>query len=530
MTNLDEGPPDDGWLPAEHGSQTRLLRRRVTRGLTWTIVDNWGRQLLGFVVFIILANLLRPADFGLVALAVVFVNFAQVFVDQGMGDAIIQRKELSRSHIDTAFWVAMGTGAVLTLMGVVLAIPIAVVLHQPELQPILQVLSLTFVLAAMRSIQTDLLRRELAFRSLALRSIVATVAGGIMGVAMAYLGFGPWALVGQQVASAGASVLTMWWVLPWRPGFRFSREHFRSLFSFGINVVGTDVVAFFARNSDNLLIGALLGTRPLGLYAVGYRMLDTTQVLIINISRKMAFPALATVQHDPERIRRAYFKLTQVSSALILPAYVGLALVAPQLVVVLVGERWSESGPVAAVLFLIGPVLALQAFSSALFYAVGKPNINFRFRLLTMIVRVVGFFIAVSFGIVAVAVAFAASAYLLVPLNLYWQRRYAGIPILAYLAQLRGLAIATAAMALAIIGVKLVAGDGIEVPLLLSLEVAAGASVYLAALMVADRALLVEAVGVATQVVPGAEGALARFARRGGRQPRDKDSPTSVER
>ena len=501
----------------------------MTSGLAWTIVDNWGRQLLGFVVFVILANLLHPADFGLVALAVVFVNFAQVFVDQGMGDAIIQRKELSRSHIDTAFWVAMGTGLVLTLAGVVLAIPVAAVLNQPELQPILQVLSLTFVLSAMRTIQTDLLRRELAFRSLAVRSIVATVAGGIAGVAMAYSGFGPWSLVGQQVASACASVLTLWWVLPWRPGLRFSREHFRSLFSFGINVVGTDVVAFFARNSDNLLVGALLGTRPLGLYAVGYRMLDTTQVLIINISRKMAFPALATVQNDHDRIERAYFKLTRVSNALILPAYACLALVAPELVVVLLGSVWRDSGPVAGVLFLIGPVLALQAFSSALFYAVGKPRIDFQFRLLTMAVRIAGFFIAVPFGIVAVAIAFAMSAYVLLPVNLYWQRRYAGIPVLAYLSQLRGLAVATSLMALAVGAVKVFAG-GVAPVTLLAVEVVVGAAAYVAALWFADRPLLCEAVGVATQVVPGAERARTRLARRDGRPERDGESAEGVER
>lgn len=504
MTNLESDAPENGWMPAEHGSDVRPLQGRVTRGLAWTIVDNWGRQLLGFAVFIFLANLLAPSDFGLVALAVVFVNFAQVFVDQGLGDALIQRRQLTRSHIDTAFWVAIGTGMVLTLIWVVLAAPIAGLLEQPALTPILQVLSLSFVLAAMSSIQIALLRRELAFRSLAIRSLIATVAGGAVGISMAYLGFGPWALVGQQISSAAAAVLTLWWVLPWRPGLRFSRAHFRSLFSFGINVVGTDVVAFFARNSDNLLIGAFLGTTPLGLYAVGYRMLDTTQVLLINISRKIAFPALASVQHDQERIKRAYFKLTRVSGALILPAYVGLALVAPQLVVVLIGERWSDSGPVAAMLFLIGPVLTLQAYSGSLFYAVGHPEVNFRIRLITMIVRIVGFFVAVPFGIVAVAIAFTASGYLLLPLNLHWQRTYAGIRTLDYLAQLRGLALATAAMALAVLVVKAWLGAGPGVGLLLVLEIAAGSLAFLAALWIADRAILKEAFTVAAQVVPGA--------------------------
>ncbi|TMB56556.1 MAG: hypothetical protein E6J47_04795, partial [Chloroflexi bacterium] len=120
MTEFETDPREEGWLPSERGQDPRPLQPRVSRGLTWTIVDNWGRQLLGFVVFVVLANLLRPTDFGLVALAVVFVNFAQVFVDQGLGDALIQRREVTRSHIDTAFWAAMATGTLLTLLGLVL--------------------------------------------------------------------------------------------------------------------------------------------------------------------------------------------------------------------------------------------------------------------------------------------------------------------------------------------------------------------------------------------------------------------------
>ena len=175
----------------------------------------------------------------------------------------------------------------------------------------------------------------------------------------------------------------------------------------------------------------------------------------VTVTSPIAFPALATLQHDQPRLIRAYFKLTRVGGALILPAYVGLALIAPELIVVLFGQRWTASGPVAALLFLIGPVLTLQAFSVSLFYAAGHPQIFFRFRLIAMIVRVAGFLVAVPFGILAVAGAFAVSGYLMLPLNLYWQRVYAGVRVGEYLAQLRGVALATAAMALAIVGVKL---------------------------------------------------------------------------
>lgn len=500
----------ESWVPSDHGTDKGGLQRRVARGLTWTVANTWGEQLLNLVVFVVLARLLTPADFGLVALAAVFVAFAQLLVDQGLGDALIQRRELTRSHIDTAFWVAMATGGLLTLTGQVLAGPIAGLLEEPDLEPILRVLSLSFLLAALSSIQLALLRRELRFRSLALRAITAAIGGGAIGILLAALGYGAWALVGQQLGAATVSVLALWTVSPWRPGRHLSLVQFRELFSYGANVVGSDILTFFSRNTDNLLIGVVLGPVPLGLYAVGYRLLNVSQVMLVNVARMIAFPALARLQHDAERMRRAYFRVTRAAGLLILPGYVGLALVAPELTVVVFGERWHEAGLVASILFLIGPVLTVQAFSAAMLNAAGHPSVVFRFRLVTAVTNVIGFAIAVSFGILAVAGAFVARGYLLLPLNLHWMRRYIGIPIGEYLAQLRTLAAATLVLAGVVLGVKLVLLARVGPLPLLVAETASGAFAFAVALWVLDRALLAEVGSVAAQAVPGGE----RLARR----------------
>jgi PST family polysaccharide transporter len=470
----------------------------------------WGRQLLNLLVFTILANLLVPADFGLVALAAVFVAFAQLLVDQGFGDALVQRPTLTRSQIDTAFWVALATALVLTLVMLVAAGPLAALLGAPELAPILQVLSLSIVLVAFYTIQMDLLRRELAFKSLAIRSLAAASVGGAAGVAAALLGYGAWALVIQQLASAGASILALWWVVPWRPSLRFSSADFRGLFSFGINVVGGDVVMYLSRYTDKLIVGAVLGVTQLGLYAVAYRLLETTQAMLINIGRKIAFPALAAVHEDAERLRRAYFRGSRVSGAVTLPAFIGLALVSPELIVVFFGQQWAEAGQVAAVLFLIGPAFTLQAFSHVLFMAVGRPDVGFRFRLLLMIANVTGFVLAVRFGIVAVAASFVATSYLLLPLNLLWQRAYGGMPTRAYLRQLRGLALATGAMAVALVVVRVGLGGTLGQAGLLAVEIVVGAVVYLLALWLFDRALLADMFGFALQALPGGERVVRR--------------------
>ena len=498
------------WLPSDHGQEAGTLQRRVARGLTWTLIDTWGSQLLGLIVFVLLARLLDVDDFGLVALAAVFVAFAQLLVDQGLGDALIQRPSLTRSQIDTAFWVAVVTGVLLTLISIVLAGPIAVLLGQPGLAPIIQVLSLTFVMVALNSIQMALLRREMRFRSLAIRKLLAVGIGGVVGIAMAVLDPSPWALVGQQLAAAGVSVVALWAVSPWRPGFQASRAEFWPLFSFGIHIVGGDILNFLSRNMDKLLIGASLGTGPLGFYAVAYRILDTSQVLLVNAARKLAFPVFSRLQHDRDRMRRAYSRVNRALSVVIMPGYIGLALVASEAIPLIFGDRWTDSAPVAAVLFLIGPVLTVQLFSGALMNAVGHPEVTFRIRLITSVVNVVGFVIAVAmFGtITAVAAAFVVRGYLVMPLILWWLRKYAGIPFSAHLGELRTPALATLLMAGAVIAVKLALPTLAPAPLL-ALEVAVGAVVFVGALLVIERSLLVEVIILVLQAAPGGE-ALAR--------------------
>jgi O-antigen/teichoic acid export membrane protein len=503
----------ESWVPAEHGEDNRNLRRRTARGATWALVDAWGRQLTQLVVFIFLARLLQPADFGLVALAMVFVILASLFVDQGLGDAIVQRRELTPLHIDTAFWAALALGVTLTIAGVGLAIPIATLLGEPDLQPVLQALSLIFTLTAFNAIPMGILRRELRFRSLALRTLFSIIGGGVAGIAMAYLGYGVWALVGQQLVTAVLSVVALWAASPWRPSMRFSRRHFRELFGFGAHIVGGDLLLYVQRYSDNLLIGTVLGTIALGVYAVGYRIMDAGNHVLIGLARKVAFPTLSRLQAEPERLKRAYIRMARVTGTALVPVYVGLALTAPELIELVFGQRWREAGPVAAVLFLVGPASALQGFGGSLFNAVGRPDINVKLRLVSTLVAVTGFVLAVSFGVLAVAAAFTARAYVMMPVQLYLQRRYAGIPTSEFLRRLRGPGVATLLMAAAVLATKWLLLPRVDFVLLLLAEVAVGALVYVAAILVIERALLAEVVEFVAQAMPGGERAQRRLER-----------------
>jgi len=514
------------WVPADHNADQGGLRRRVARGLTWTLIDNWGAQLLGLAILVILLRLLSVEDVGLVALAAAIVGVAQLFVDQGLGDALIQRRSLTRGHIDTAFWTAVVTGALLALLGVVAAEPLATIVGEPRLAPLVQVLSVSFVLTALSSVQMALLRREMAFKSLAARRLIAIAGGGIVGVAMAFLGFGAWALVGQQLAQAGLSVLTLWAVSPWRPGLQVSWADFRSLFSFGINIVAGDLLFYLGRNLDSLLVGTFLGPVALGVYAVAFRFLEASTAMLATAARKLGYPTFARLQDDRDRLRRAYARMSRALAAVTLPGYVGLALVAEEAIVLLAGEAWRGSGAIATVLLLTGPAQAVQAYSGAVLNAIGHPEVTLRYRFLTAVLNVAGFLVAVLVfrSILAVAAAYALRAYVMVPVVLRWLESYGEIPFLENLLRLRRIAGATALMAVAVLIVKAILPESAGPVASLAVEIGAGVIVYGVTIVLLERDLLADLWQFAIQAMPGAIG--RRFGGTPSRRSHDVPGPS----
>src|SRR3990172_5899036 len=226
-------------------------------------------------------------------MASLFLAIVQTFQDQGFGDAIVQRDEIQPEHLDTAFWTNLLISGILTLLSIAASSMIAGLFHQSELTPIIQWLSLIFVFTGLSSTQQAILRRQLAFKKLAGRSLIATLAGGVIGVALAYLGYGVWSLVAQSLVSGGIGVIVLWSVSRWRPGFRYSRKHFKDLFLFGINIIVIDFLNFLNRHTDDLLIGYFLGPTMLGYYTVAYRLLRMMTELLTSVINAVALPTFS---------------------------------------------------------------------------------------------------------------------------------------------------------------------------------------------------------------------------------------------
>lgn len=478
------------------------LRQKAIKGVIWTAIQNWGSQVISFAVFLLLARLLEPKVFGLVALSSVFFAFMQVFIDQGLSEAIIQRQELDREHLDSAFWSNITIGLLLVGISVAGAGIIAALFKQPLLTPIIRWLSLSFLFSSLSSVQNALLSRELAFKTLAIRTLIATFAGGVVGVMMAFLGFGVWSLVGQQLTNGLVGVLVLWWSTDWRPGLKISLKHFKELFAYGINVVGINALNFLNRRSDDFLIGYFLGPVALGYYTVAYRILLIVTQLLVGTIQKTAMPVFSRLQQEPERLRQAFYNAIQLTSLVAFPVFLGLSALAPELVIVVFGERWAPSIPVMQILGLVGLLYAGFYYNGPVIMALGKPSWNLGLNCLQAVGNVVAFAIAVPWGIVAVAAACVIRSYVMSPITVWVVHKLLHINLTTYLSQYAAPLVASLTMVVTILGAKHFLGEMVNLPTLLAICIALGAVVYVATILLIAPKLAQQAINLFRSALP----------------------------
>jgi O-antigen/teichoic acid export membrane protein len=487
-------------MTAEAGESSGSLKASARSGTRWIALGFGGAKLSTTLVFLILARLLTPQEFGVVAIATVFVTLLQILVDGGFSNALIQRTDLERGHIDTVFWTSVSTG-VLFAAGLVLAArPLADLYQQPQLAQILPALAIGVIASALGSTQAAQMRRALRFRPLAIRAIISNGVAGAAAIAVALLGGGVWALVVQFVVLNAAQTLLLWVHASSRPGLTVTHRHFRDVFAFSRNTLGNHLMQFTSERGDDFLIGAVLGPGPLGLYTVAYRLLTMLNELINYSLINVAFPVFSRLQHDAARLRSAYCLVLKAGAALSFPAFLFFTVGAPEVIEVLFGSRWSAAAPVMAVLAIFGALQTALMITDSCLDATGRPEVVLRNRVVNTSVQVAAFAIAAPFGIIWVAWSLVARAYLLAVLPVSSLIRAGVVDLRSWLRSFLTPALATVAMLAAVATVRGALATHVGPGLRLVVMVAVAALVYPAVLALVDRALLRE---LAAVVVPG---------------------------
>src|SRR5207302_8028583 len=275
------------------------------------------------------------------------------------------------------------------------------------------VLSTNFLITALGSTHRSLLMRAMDFRSLELRFLAGVAAGAVVGIGVALAGFGPWALVAQELAVAAVSTALLWLLNPWRPSFTFSRTSLADLGSFGLRALLSDVFVRMNQNADNLLVGRFLGAVPLGLYALAYNTMVSPLARIVAPVQEVLYPAFSRLQADSASVGRHWLQATRAVCALCLPAMLGLVLTAPDLVPTVFGNHWRASAPVLQILAIVGALQCIQSQHAIVLRALDRTATLLRFTSFSFAANLGAFALGLHWGIKGVAASFAVSSFVL---------------------------------------------------------------------------------------------------------------------
>lgn len=454
------------------------MRNQAVRGLKWQAVEIAGRQLLALVVFTTLARLLDPASFGLVAMVGVYLAFVAMFVDQGLSTALIQRKELEPEHVHTAFWCTNIAGLFLFGLSQVLAPWVARLMAEPQLVPLIRWASVALLLGSLTSVQHALFARELDFRRPAMRTLLANLTGGGVGISLALGGYGVWALVFQQITAAAVGAAFIWAVSSYRPRFVFSITHLRQMIAVSAAVFGTNLLWFISSRADHFFIGKSLGAGALGMYNVAGRVPEMARMAVIQPVAGISQPALSRLQHDHTRMVQAIIQGMEAVAFVAIPVFVGLVAVAPSLVVVMFGQKWIEAVPILQLLAVYQLVFGLGVFCHPALLASNSPRQYLGFNVACAVGAVAACVVGSQFGSAFVVMGLIVNLSLVLAMELLFLKRRIGLPLQDYVRPCLVPAALSMVMATSVWAVARSVGDSLPAHVSLMLQIITGGSVY----------------------------------------------------
>ncbi|MBE6903287.1 MAG: lipopolysaccharide biosynthesis protein [Ruminococcaceae bacterium] len=451
-------------------------KNSVVINFIWRFMERCGAQLVTFVVSIVLARLLDPEVYGTVALVTVFTTILQTFVDSGLGNALIQKKDADDLDFSSVFYVNIVFCTVLYI-GICLASPlIASFYERPELVPVICVVSLMIVISGVRNVQQAYVSRKMMFKKFFFATLGGTVAAAVVGITMAALGFGVWALVVQMLVNFAVGTLVLWVTVKWRPKRMFSFERVKSLFSFGWKLLVSSLLETVYKDVRQLIIGKMYSAEDLAFYNKGMQFPNLV-ITNVNISiDSVLLPAMSNVQNDRAQVRAMTRRAMKTSTFILFPLMVGLGVCADFLIPLLLTEKWS---------FCI-PYLRIFCFTYA-FYPIHTANLNAikamgrsdLFLVLEIVKKIIGVVLLVAtmwFGVMAMAYSLLVSTILSSIVNAFPNRKLLNY---SYIEQIKDLLPTMAISAVMGVAVYCVGFLNLGAVITLAIQVPLGAVIYI---------------------------------------------------
>lgn len=380
------------------------LKMKATSGVFWNGLSQFSTQIFQLVVIMILARLLTPEDFGVVGLATLFTGLVGVANELGLSAAIIQRKDVDDMHLSTSFWANIIMGLTLFTIFFLMSPFIASFFKEDILRQILIVSSLGLVIGSFGIIHKALLEKGLDFKRAGIVDICAAFMSGTVSILLAINDFGVWSIVFGSIAGSIVSVMMLWRMNRWRPSLKFSFMHFKDLFRFGGNVMGSKFVGYIAMRIDYLVVGKLLGTAPLGYYSLARNLTSFPVQKISWTVMRVAFPIFSSIQDNSKALKEGYLKTIKYVSLATFPMLAGMFIVAPEFVPIFYGEKWSPVIILLQILSIEAAFVSIGTMTNIVQYAKGRSDIQFKWQVYTTVTLPIAIVVGTKYGIVGVAI------------------------------------------------------------------------------------------------------------------------------
>lgn len=401
----------------------------VFSGLVWKFMERGGRQGVQFIIQLVLARLLAPQDFGLLALLTVFINLANVVVQTGFSTSLIQSKEIDEVDLSSVFFTSLGIAGLMYTFLFFLAPLISQFYNQPQLTLIIRVLAIVLFIGGANSVQSAIVTRRLQFKRFFYSTLGAIVLSGIVGIIFAYLGFGVWALVFQQLISEATIFIILWFTVKWRPIIVFSIEKVKKHLSFGWKLLTSSLLNTLSMNLYDLIIGRVYSPLQLGFYN---RANQFPNMIVNNINGSIStvlLPVLSKNQENKPRLKEMVRRSIKTSSFIVFPLMIGLAVCAEPIIHIILTDRWLPSVPYLQILCLSYLFYPIHIANLEAMNAMGRSDLFLKVEVIKQGIGIVALIITVPLGMLAVVASQPVVSVISTAINAYPNRSLLHYPI-----------------------------------------------------------------------------------------------------
>jgi len=406
----------------------------VITSLIWKLMERSGVQGVQFIVQIILARLLLPEDYGIIALIAIFITIANVFVQSGFNTALIQKKDTDETDFSSVFYLSLFISAVLYTILFFTAPSISSFYNEPKLVIIIRILSITLFFGVFNSIQYAIISRTLQFKKLFISSVCSVTVSGIISIILAYTGFGVWALVTQQIINQFLVVIVLWFLIKWRPKLIFSIKKVKSMFSYGWKLLVSSLIDTLYMDLRSLIIGKVYSSATLGFYNRGKQF---PQYIVTNVNgsiQSVMLPVLSSEQDNRNKVKDMVRRSISISSFIIFPTMVGLAVVAEPMIKIILTEKWLPAVPFLQIYCITYALLPIHTANLQAINALGRSDIFLKLEIIKKVIGLSILFISLNYGVYAIALGGVVSGIISSVVNAYPNKKLLGY---SYLEQIK---------------------------------------------------------------------------------------------